>query len=182
MIEIAYGAFVGTFTVLAAIFWLARIDNEIKKQAPSGDGVLSTSPAYKRFVIAVTTLAIVALSYIFRIELDTTELLVLYSFALLAICFILQLVADSFLRVSLDDEGLHGLNRLHQKTTIKWNDIVAIEFSTTFNVFIVKGGNKSIRFSRYCLGLYHMLGKITEHSPEAPSEFVSNFIEKNHRE
>lgn len=181
MPDFAYGAVIGTCSALVVVIWLSAIERGNKKTVPISEGRLRVSPAYKRFTIAMTVLVAVAVLYIVRLEeLDRIEGLVVYVFGITSTAFALQMYVDSFfLEIKFDNIGLAGRDRLHRKSSIGWVNIESVKLNTTFNVFTVKGNQRSIRFSRFCEGMYPLLRELEARAPAAPATFVSEFLEKN---
>ena len=184
MPDLAYGAVIGTCSALVVVIWLSAIERENQKTVSISQGLLRVSPAYKRFTTALMLLFAIAVLYIFQLdELDRIESLVLYVFGITCTGFALQMFADTFfLGIRFDKIGIAGCDRFHRKNSIEWANIESVKFDATFNVFTVKGNQKKIRFSRFCVGIYPLLREFEARTPVAPAIFVSDFLKKNSRE
>jgi hypothetical protein len=181
MPDIVYGAIIGTCSVLAALLWLHKIDQNIQTVAPINEGSIQVSNAYKCFVLVIIALVIISAQYLLRLEgQDDFDNAILYLFVAISIVFALQMFIDSFLlTTSFDDNGLIGRDFLRRETLMAWSDIESVNLDTTFNVFIVKGKNKKIRFSKFCKEIYSLLQKLeARSSAKASTEVVKIFLEK----
>ncbi|MFT4730678.1 MAG: hypothetical protein ACI9UN_005208 [Granulosicoccus sp.] len=182
MSDIVYGAIIGTCSVLAVLLWLRRIEQKIQTIAPINEGSIRVSTAYRCFVLLLIALVAISAQYLLQLDgQDDFEHTVLYIFVAISIVFVLQMFIDAFLlTTSFDDKGLIGKDVLQRETLIGWADIETVNLDTTFNVFIVNGKNKKIRFSKFCEEIYSLLQKLETHSPaQASTEAVTIFLEKN---
>jgi hypothetical protein len=155
MNEIAYGAFVGTSSVLIAMYWLWKIDVHNRHTEPLREELLKPSPAYKGFTLVVAALTIIStFAILSRDSSDTLENVIFYSFII----------------------GIASSSRFGGNTTIFWRDIKSVKLDTIFNVFVISTETQKIRLSRYCIGIYVLLEEIRVKAPSTSTNFVSKYL------
>lgn len=182
MSDIVYGAIIGTSSVLAVLLWLHLIELKILKIAPINEGSIRVSNAYKCFVVFLIALVAISAQYLTQLEgQDDFENTILFIFVAISIVLALQMFIDSFLlATSFDDNGLISRDFLRRETLISWADIESVKLDTTFNVFIVRGRSKKVRFSKFCEEIHSLLRKLeARSSANASIEAVTIFLEKN---
>jgi hypothetical protein len=178
--DIVYGAFIGTSSVLLAMFWLAKIDQGNRNEANKPE-LLAPAPAYKRFTLVVMALCVVSNYAVLTHQMkDATESALFYSFAIAMTIFVTRMTFDSFLiKAKYDEQGIIGFDKFRGEKRIGWGDIKSIKFDTVFNVFVIKSENEKIRLSRYSTGIYQALHELATKAPESSTQAVTYFLEKN---
>ncbi|MFT4730680.1 MAG: hypothetical protein ACI9UN_005210 [Granulosicoccus sp.] len=178
MNEIAYGAFVGTSSVLIAMYWLWKIDVHNRHTEPLREELLKPSPAYKGFTLVVAALTIIStFAILSRDSSDTLENVIFYSFIIAAIVLAGRMMLESFfVLASFDENGIASSSRFGGNTTIFWRDIKSVKLDTIFNVFVISTETQKIRLSRYCIGIYVLLEEIRVKAPSTSTNFVSKYL------
>lgn len=178
--DIAYGAFIGTSSVLLAMFWLAKIDQGNRNEANTS-ALLGAAPAYKRFTTVVMALCLAANYAVFTHEMkDTTESILFYSFAVAMTLFAYRMILDSlFLTTTYNEQGIIGFDRFRGEKKIGWSDIKSVDLDTVFNVFIIKSDHEKIRLSRYSTGIYPFLQELKTKAPKTSTQAVAHFLKRN---
>jgi len=178
MNEIAYGAFVGSSSVLIVMCWLWRIDLRIRNTRSLNEALLKPSAAYKCFTLVIAAMIIIStFAILTRDSTDTFENVLLYSFIITALFFAGRMMLDSFFVITtVDEKGISSSGRFCRKHTVFWGDVKSVKLDTTFNVFVISSETQKIRLSRYCVGIYALLEEIKVKSPPTSTNIVSKFL------
>jgi len=179
MNDFAYGALIGTTSVLVAMFWLSRIDRSLREASTLSEGRLAVAPAYKRFVIAFVTLASISvIAIIERTSTNTTENIIFYAFAVAAVFLVCRMVVDAFfLEARINSTGISGISRFGREHKILWSDVTSVKLDSTFNVFVIKSDKHKVRLSKYCIGIYPLLNELKNKAPSSSTLIVSNYLD-----
>ena len=178
MSDLAYGAFVGGFSVLLVILWLSKIDQDIKNTKVSRSEILAATPAYKRFTLVAALAAVIGTVGIYKNGVSDPNELIPFSLACLAFCVLTgHMVFDSHvLKFKFDETGIYGIDRFRGERKICWDDIQSVKIDKTLNVFIIQSATEKIRLSRYSEGIYELLSEIKAKAPASSVKVVSKFM------
>jgi hypothetical protein len=178
MNDFAYGAFIGTTSVLIALFWLSRIDRGLREMMPQNEGRLVIAPGYKVFVIAFVALGAIAIFAILKREnTNNFEDPVFYLFAVFAFIITSRTAYDTFmLETRFDETGIYTVNHFLGEKKVCWPDIIGIKFDTTFNVFVIKSATHKVRLNKYSIGIESALKYLLEKAPNSSTHALSQYL------